>query len=269
MPAKLKPGALDVLAKSNVALREKQEAANSTLSTYAKRVVKMRDKVMVVPPTEDGGMYTLQLSQDCRMTEDEGNGSLKALPSDKGNVGQALNLHNSTRLGVPADSNFPVVDHEGKVIAIMYCKVIPTEALPGWKLLEEDFDFNSKGWTRGCEAAAVPDLELMKAQLRDCWHATQSGVADHMVVESVGPKTEGSTKCFMERYRNTSGRLIACAMGSWINRRKMKNRQWKDLVAATGCSYPPSGKHFQCDDGSFSRCSATIPELPWLSCSEN
>lgn len=199
-PAQRKEGATNKVKKSDKAYREKRSNAKGSFDQYCQRVLKLRDRMQVTPPSDSGpfpGLYIVRLSEECRMTKEEGRTCIKTVPRDKAALAEALNLRNPIKLGIPDDKDFIVLAHDDTVVARMYRNKLSEEEAEAWNILRDYFDRNSTGWAGSCEAVPHVLPDRLESQLRSKKAATSIGIADKMVIESVGPKKEGAATGLM------------------------------------------------------------------------
>jgi hypothetical protein len=151
------------------------------------------------------------------MTKKQGQECVRVIPQDKGVLAELLNIRNSEHLGVPPGEDFVLLDHEGTQIAMVLRNRLSEEEAEGWDESRQFFHENSVGWAGGCQAAPYPKAERIISQLKSSKAATSCGIADTMVVKSVGPEKEGAATGVKVEYVNADGESKSYGIGPWVS----------------------------------------------------
>jgi len=209
------------MTKSESAYRGEEGRAKSSFERYCRHIHDLHDMVRVTKPTKSGGkyghMWVLQLTEQCRMTKKQGQECVRVVPQDKGVLAELLNIRNSEQLGVPPGEDFVLLDHRGVQIAMVLRNRLAEEVAEGWGESRQYFRENSVGWAGGCQAAPYPKAERIKSQLKSSKAATSCGIADTMVVTSVGPEKEGAATGVKVQYINGDGESKSFGIGPWVS----------------------------------------------------
>ena len=220
------------MKKADPAYRDKRTKGKASFDQYCHRILDLKEHIQATPPSNEGpypGLYIVHLSEECRMTVEEGHSTNKTVPRDKASLAEALNLRNCINLGIPDNKDFIVLDHDGTVVARMYRNKLSEEEADAWSIVREHFNSTSVGWSGSCEAAPYPMADRFESQLRSKQAATAIGIADKMVIKSVGPKKEGKATGVRVKYLNAKGRVKEYGMGVWINRMSINTRGMEEM----------------------------------------